>query len=101
MCASVRTEYVFMGVMARISLLVTLAAQVCLCLCVSRTLASLECVWTVVLVEDPGPHMLMTSVTPGDSPHPMGTAWDHLRAPKADPSVFLSSFLLLFRFCCL
>lgn len=79
MCASVRTEYVFMGAEARISLLVTLCAQVCLCLCVSRTLASLECVWTVVLVEDPGPHMLMTSINPRDSPHPMGTAWDHLR----------------------
>lgn len=75
-----------------------LCAQVCLCLCVSRTLASLACVQTVLLFGNPG----VTSITPGGSRHLVGIACSSPEAPQARPlSLPLSSFLLLFHFCCL
>lgn len=85
MCASVRTEYAFTSVIARVSLLMTLCASVSVSVYHARTLASLEYVQTVQLSEDPGPHLLMTSIVPGDSHHLMGIACASPEAPEARP----------------
>lgn len=67
----------------------------CLCLCVSCTLASLECVQTVLLFGDPGPHMLK-SITPGGSHHLTGIACSSPEAPRGQAS---QSSSLAFCFC--